>query len=85
MSENLHPFRLEAAKDALDGDGDFLLPVCEAEPDLIMGEDIAVIVLTTIGDQRVGVPIGMQGLSDLHEITREAMRLMRTVDGNSVQ
>jgi hypothetical protein len=80
MSDNLHPFRLETAKDALEGDGDFLLPVCEAEPDLIIGEDFAVIVLTTIGDQRVGLPIGMQGLSDLHEVTRKAMRLMQADD-----
>jgi hypothetical protein len=66
MSENFHPFKLETAKDALEGDGDFLLPVCEGEPDLMTGEDVAIIVLTTVGDQRVGLPIGMQGLSDLH-------------------
>ncbi|WP_437871435.1 hypothetical protein ACSD7O_24185 [Methylorubrum extorquens] len=85
MSENFHPFWLESAKDAFEGDGDFLLPVCGGEPDLMMGEDMAIIVLTTVGDQRVGLAIGIQWQSDLHEITRDAMRLTRAEDRSSVQ
>jgi hypothetical protein len=79
------PFRPDKAKDALEGEGDFLLPVCVPKPDLLMGEALAVIVLTTVEGQRVGVPLGMQGLSDLHEITGEALRLLQAGDGDTVQ
>ncbi len=79
------PFRPDKAKDAIEGDGDFLLPICVPKPGLLMGESLAVIVLTTVEGQRVGVPLGMQGLSDLHEVTREALRLLQAKDGDSVQ
>ncbi|MRI54046.1 hypothetical protein D8770_08770 [Methylobacterium sp. DB1607] len=79
------PFRPDKAKDALEGKGDFLLPICVPKPDLLMGEALAVIVLTTVEGQRVGVPLGMQGLSDLHEIVREALRLLQAGDGDTVQ
>lgn len=79
------PFRPNKAKDAVEGDGDFLLPICEPKPGLLMGEALAVIVLTTVEGQRVGVPLGMQGLSDLHEVTREAMRLLQADDSSTVQ
>lgn len=82
---NSPPFRPDKAKDAIEGDGDFLLPICEPKPGLLMGESLAVIVLTTVEGQRVGVPLGMQGLSDLHEITREALRLLQAKDGDVVQ
>ncbi|MBB2964695.1 hypothetical protein [Methylobacterium sp. R2-1] len=79
------PFRPDSAKDALEGEGDFLLPICAPKPGLLMGEKLAMIVLTTVEGQRVGVPLGMQGLSDLHEVTREALRLLQAKDGGSVQ
>ncbi|WP_252871049.1 hypothetical protein [Methylorubrum extorquens] len=50
-----------------------------------MGESLAVIVLTTVEGQRVGVPLGMQGLSDLHQVTREALRMLQAEDGDTVQ
>lgn len=79
------PFRPDTAMDAIEGDGDFLLPICGPKPGLLMGESLAVIVLTTGEGQRVGVAPGMQGLSDLHEVTREALRLLQARDGDSVQ
>lgn len=79
------PFRPDKAQAAINGDGDFLLPICEPNPGLLMGEALAVIVFTTVEGQRVGVPLGLQGLSDLHAVTREALRLMQASDGDSVQ
>ena len=79
------PFRPDRAKDAIVGDGDFLKPICEPKPGLLMGESLAVIVLTTVEGQRVGVPLGMQGLSDLHQVTREALRLMQAADEDTLQ
>ncbi|MCY1644979.1 hypothetical protein [Methylorubrum sp. SL192] len=79
------PFRPDRAKDAIEGDGNFLLPISAPKPGLLMGESLAVIVLTTVEGQRVGVPIGMQGLSDLHEVTREALRMLQAKDKDSLQ
>ncbi|EHP90080.1 hypothetical protein [Methylorubrum extorquens] len=79
------PFRPDRAKDAIEGDGDFLLPICAPKPGLLMGESLAVIVLTTVEGQRVGVPLGMQGLSDLHEVSREALWMLQATDKDSVQ
>ena len=79
------PFRPDKAKDAIEGDGDFLLPICAPKPGLLMGESLAVIVLTTVEGQRIGVPLGMQGLSDLHQVTREALRMLQAEDGDTVQ
>jgi hypothetical protein len=84
MADSL-PFRPDRAKDAIEGDGDFLLPICAPKPDLLMGESLALIVLTTVEGQRVGLPLGMQGLSDLHEVTREALRMLQADEGDSVQ
>ena len=79
------PFWPARAEDAIEGDSDFLLPICAPKPGLLMGELLAVIVLTTVEGQRVGVPLGMQGLSDLHEVTREALRMLQATDKDSVQ
>ncbi|CAO4174860.1 hypothetical protein [Methylorubrum extorquens] len=79
------PFRPNKAKDALESDGDFLLPICLPEPEVMVAGDIAIIVLTTAEDQRVGIPVGMQALSDLHEIIGEALRRMQAGEGNTVQ
>lgn len=78
-------FRPDKAKAAIEGDGDFLLPICEPKPGLLMGEALAVIVLTTVEGERVSVPLVMQGPSDLHEVNREALRLLRADNGDSVQ
>lgn len=59
---NSPPFRPDKAKDAIEGDGDFLLPICATKPGLLMGESLAAIVLTTVEGQRVNAPLGMQGL-----------------------
>lgn len=79
------PFRADTAKDAVEGDGYFLLPICGPKPSLMLGESLAIIVLTTVEGRRVGIPLGMQGLSDLHQVTHEALRLMQTTDEGTVQ
>ena len=65
--------------------GDFLLPICLPKPELMMGEDLAVVVLTTIEDQRVGIPMGHQALSDLRGLIDEALRMLQAPEGGSVQ
>ena len=79
------PFLPSRTKDAFTEEGDFLMPLCLPSPGLLMGEDIAVIVLATNEGQRVGVPLGLQAVFDLHEVLGEALRMMQGQEGRSVQ
>ena len=44
---SVKPFLPSQTKDAFTEEGDFLMPLCLPSPGLLMGEDIAVIVLAT--------------------------------------
>jgi hypothetical protein len=80
------PFRPADAVDVLgETEGDFVLPLCLPQPTLMMGEDLAVVVLDTIHGQRVGLPLSHQGLSDLHEVLGEALRMLQAGDEDPVQ
>jgi hypothetical protein len=79
------PFRPNQAKDAIEGNGDFLLPMCVPESEAMMGEDIAIIIRTAAEDPRVGIPLGMQGLSDLHELLGKVLRWMQGYEGSILQ
>ena len=86
MSDAKAPFRPAEAIDVLgETEGDFVLPLCLPQPTLMLGEDLAVVVIDTIHGQRVGLPLSLQGVSDLHEILAEALRLMQARDGDPVQ
>ena len=79
------PFLPSKAKDAFHDEGDFLLPICLPDPGLLMGEDLAVVVLNTLQGQRVGIPLGLQAVSDLREVLDEALRMMQAPEGGTVQ
>jgi hypothetical protein len=65
--------------------GDYILPICMPEMDLMAGEDMAVIVFTTVDDQRVGVPLELDALSALYAVIGEALLRMQAPEGGSVQ
>ena len=80
------PFRPTEAVDVLgETEGDFVLPLCLPRPSLLVGEDLAVVVLDTIHGQRVGLPLSPQGVTDLHAVLGEALRLLQARDGGPVQ
>ncbi|KST59884.1 hypothetical protein AO398_15805 [Methylobacterium sp. GXS13] len=86
MNEKTKPFRPGDAVDALgETAGDFVLPLCLPKPSLLIGEDLAMIVLDTIHGQRVGLPLSAQGAADLHAVLAEALRLLQARDGGSIQ
>ncbi|MCJ2096029.1 MULTISPECIES: hypothetical protein [unclassified Methylobacterium] len=86
MNEKTKPFRPGDAVDALgETEGDFVLPLCLPKPSLLIGEDLAMIVLDTIHGQRVGLPLSPQGAADLHAVLEEALRLLQARDGGSIQ
>jgi hypothetical protein len=86
MTDPKPPFRPTDAVDVLgETEGDFVLPLCLPQPSLLVGEDLAVVVLDTIHGQRVGLPLSPQGVADLHAVLGEALRLLQARDGGAVQ
>ena len=86
MSDKTKPFRPGEAVDALgEREGDLVLPLCLPKPSLLIGEDLAMIVLDTIHGQRVGLPLSPQGAADLHAVLEKALRLLQARNGGSLQ
>ena len=86
MTDAKPPFRPSDAVDVLgETEGDFVLPLCLPQPSLLIGEDLAMVVLDTINGQRVGLPLSAQGAADLHTVLGEAIRLLHGRDGGPVQ
>lgn len=81
------PFRPSDAKEAFPEptEGDFMLPFCVSGAEILMGEDLAVIVVPTQERQRVGIPMGLQTVSDLHALLSEALRMLQAPEGGLVQ
>ncbi len=53
MTDAKPPFRPSDAVDVLgETEGDFVLPLCLPQPSLLIGEDLAMVVLDTIHGQR---------------------------------
>ncbi|WCS23537.1 hypothetical protein LOK46_20515 [Methylobacterium sp. NMS14P] len=86
MTERKPPFRPADAVDALgEIEGDFVLPLCLPGSNLLIGEDLAMLVLDTIHGQRVGLPLSQQGAADLHAVLGEALRLLQARDRGPIQ
>ena len=81
------PFRPTEAKQAFSEptEGDFMLPFCVPGAEILMGEDLAVIVVPTQERQRVGIPMDLQTVSDLHALLGEALRMLQAPEDGSVQ
>ncbi|MEE7451393.1 hypothetical protein MRF4_28460 [Methylobacterium radiotolerans] len=86
MTDRKPPFRPTEAVDTLgEVEGDFVLPLCLPGANLLIGEDLAMLVLDTIHGQRVGLPLSPQGAADLHAVLGEALRLLQARDRGPVQ
>ncbi|MCJ2051691.1 hypothetical protein [Methylobacterium sp. J-070] len=83
----LEPFRSDTAARAQFDDlhTDFILPICPPDPELQVGEVLAVLVVTTVEGQRVGVPIGVNALEHLQGIVEAGLRVVRAEDEDLVQ
>ncbi|WP_267355720.1 MULTISPECIES: hypothetical protein [unclassified Methylobacterium] len=56
---------------------DFILPICLPDPELQVGDALAVLVVTTVEGHRVGVPIGVNALEHLRGVVEAGLRVMR--------
>ncbi|QGY05536.1 hypothetical protein MMSR116_29315 [Methylobacterium mesophilicum SR1.6/6] len=73
------PFRPDKAAHVKFGDlhTDFILPICLPDPELMVGDALAVLVVTTVEGQRVGVPIGVNALEHLRGIVEAGLRMVQ--------
>ena len=56
---------------------DYILPLCMLDPELMVGDGLAVLVVTTVEGHRVGVPIGVNALEHLRGIVEAGLRVVR--------
>jgi hypothetical protein len=84
---NPKPFRPSEAKEAFTDlvQGDFMLPFCVPGAEILMGEDLAVLVVLNQEGQRLGLPMDLRAVADLHALLGEALRTMQAPEGGSVQ
>lgn len=80
------PFRSDEAAHVQFGKlhTDCILPICLPNPDLMVGEDLSVLVVTTVEGQRVGVPMGVNALMHLQGIVAKGLRALKSGDGDAV-
>ena len=62
---------------------DFILPICLPDPELQVGDALAVLVVTTVEGHRVGVPIGVNALEHLRGIVEAGLRVVQPADGDA--
>ena len=81
------PFRPLEAKEAFAElvQGDFMLPFCVPGAEILMGEDLAVLVVPNQEGQRLGLPMELQTVAELHTLLGEALRMLQAPEGGSVQ
>ena len=73
------PFRPDKAASVQFGElhTEFILPICLPDPELQVVDALAVLVVTTVEGQRVGVPIGVNALTHLQGVITEALRMLQ--------
>jgi hypothetical protein len=76
------PFRPDKAANVQFGElhTDFILPICMPDPELMVGEDLAVLVVTTVEGQRVGVPMGVTALEHLQGIVEAGLKVSQATN-----
>jgi hypothetical protein len=68
----------------LEGPGPFELPLIDAV-DLAVGELIGILKLTTKEGLVIYLPLGAQAVSDLHELTGQALAVFGPDEGDTLQ
>jgi hypothetical protein len=72
---------LEKASDVeLEGGNTFLLPMCMARPEIMLGEETTIVLLETVDGAQVGIPLGHNSVEQLHVLLTEALRRLKPGD-----
>jgi len=79
-------FDVEKATDVeLEGGETFLLPMGMAKPEIMLGEETAIVLLETIDGAQVGIPLGHDSIERLHVLLTEALRRLKPSDDVHLQ
>jgi hypothetical protein len=68
----------------LNGAGPFNLPLT-VDVELALGDALAVVELATLDGQTVRVPLTLQAIADLHDLTRQVLDAIGPNDGETFQ
>ncbi|WP_336492525.1 hypothetical protein [Methylobacterium nigriterrae] len=83
MAKRGKAFDVEKATDVdLEGGETFILPMCMAKPEIMLGEETTIVLLETIDGAQVGIPLGHTSIERLHVLLTEALRRLKS--GNDV-
>lgn len=69
----------------LDGEGPFMLPLCDSKVDLGIGDVIALLTVTTLEGQKIEIPFGLPVLQQLHALTGQALAQLAKPAGDKLQ
>jgi hypothetical protein len=75
MADQTEPFDLEGAEDVeLKPGGTYLLPLCVVRPELMLGDEVAIMLLSISEGSQLGIPLTHQSAKRLQELLAEALR-----------
>jgi hypothetical protein len=78
MDAQPKPFDLEGAEDVgLKPGGTYLLPLCVVRPELMLGEEVAIMLLNTSDGAQLGIPLTHKSAERLQELLAEALRRLQ--------
>jgi hypothetical protein len=78
MAKKVTGFDVRDATDVEFERGDsFLLPMCMAKSEMMLGEETAIILLETTNGAQVGIPLGHKSIEQLHVMLTEALRRLK--------
>jgi hypothetical protein len=69
----------------LQGEGPFILPFCDSDVEIGLGEEIVLLTMTTLDGQELQIPFGRAVLKELHALTGEALDHLTKTDGDTLQ
>src|SRR5215212_861065 len=86
MAKKAKGFDVHDATDVEFERGDsFLLPMCMAKSEMMLGEETAIILLETADGAQVGIPLGHRSIEQLHVTLTEALRRLKPHNDIRVQ
>jgi hypothetical protein len=75
----------DATEIVLEGEGPFILPFCNSEVEIGLGEAIVLLTMTTLDGQELQIPFGRAVLQELHSLTGEALAHLARDKGQMLQ
>lgn len=86
MVEKAEPFDLQGAEDVeLEVGGTYLLPLCVVRPKIMLGKEVAIVLVSTGDGAQLGIPLTHPSASRLQELLAEALRRLGPSNDETVQ